>query len=49
MLQKNVGDFIGKDMIQALLPEPNLVATLGALKIAMFHFLLAHDDADCCR
>ena len=39
-LRKTVGDFIGSDIIQALVPEPHIVATLGALKVAALTYML---------
>ena len=45
-LRENVGDLIGSDILQALVPEPNIVASLSALKTATFTFLLEYANAN---
>ena len=45
-LRENVGEFIGSDILQALVSEPCIVASLSALKTATFTFLLEYADAN---
>ena len=45
-LRNTVGDFIGSDILRALVAEPHIVACLGALKIAAFTYMIdAYDVA----